>query len=207
MDSKTCIRCKAKKEISNFGKRSVNKDGYNDYCKSCISIYHKEKAYHKTDKNKLYVKNYEQEHKIEKKEYYNRTKDHWQDYQRKYKREKYANDILYRLKSIISSSIHQSLKRKNFKKSKRTIEMLGCTVAEFKLYLESKFEPWMSWENQGRYNGESNYGWDIDHIIPVYLCKTEEEVIKSNHFSNLQPLCSKINRDIKWRNYESENLD
>ena len=55
----------------------------------------------------------------------------------------------------------------------------------------------MTWENRGLYNGELNYGWDIDHIIPISSGNTEEEIIKLNHYSNLQPLCSKINRDIK----------
>ena len=58
----------------------------------------------------------------------------------------------------------------------------------------------MSWENKGLYNGELNYGWDIDHIIPLDTAKTEEDVIRLNHYSNLQPLCSKINRDIKKNN-------
>lgn len=55
----------------------------------------------------------------------------------------------------------------------------------------------MTWENKGLYNGELNHGWDIDHIIPTSSAKTEEEVVKLNHYTNLQPLCSKINRDIK----------
>lgn len=55
----------------------------------------------------------------------------------------------------------------------------------------------MTWENKGLYNGELNFGWDIDHIIPISSAKSEEDIIRLNHFSNLQPLCSKINRDIK----------
>ena len=55
----------------------------------------------------------------------------------------------------------------------------------------------MSWDNYGKYNGLLNYGWDIDHIIPVSSSKTEEDIIRLNHYTNLQPLCSKINRDIK----------
>jgi hypothetical protein len=58
----------------------------------------------------------------------------------------------------------------------------------------------MTWDNKGLYNGELNYGWDIDHVIPVSSGMTEEEVVKLNHFTNLQPLCSKINRDIKRNN-------
>lgn len=66
---------------------------------------------------------------------------------------------------------------------------------------DSKFEPWMTWGNRGLYNGELNYGWDIDHIIPVSSAETEEGVIKLNHYTNLQPLCSKVNRDIKKDNF------
>ena len=74
---------------------------------------------------------------------------------------------------------------------------LGCSLEELKVYIESKFEPWMSWDNYGKYNGELNYGWDIDHITPISKANTEEDVIKLNHYSNLQPLCSRVNRDIK----------
>ena len=77
------------------------------------------------------------------------------------------------------------------------LDKLGCTFEEFKLYLESKFEGWMSWENYGKYNGELNYGWDIDHITPLSKAKTEDDIYNLSHYSNLQPLCSKINRDIK----------
>jgi hypothetical protein len=62
---------------------------------------------------------------------------------------------------------------------------------------ESKFESWMSWENKGLYNGELNYGWDIDHIIPLSSADIEEDIIRLNHYTNLQPLCSKVNREIK----------
>ena len=58
----------------------------------------------------------------------------------------------------------------------------------------------MNWENRGLFNGEINYGWDIDHIIPLSTAKTKEDLIKLNHYTNLQPLCSKINRYIKKDN-------
>jgi len=51
--------------------------------------------------------------------------------------------------------------------------------------LESKFEDWMNWDNQGKYNGEFNYGWDINHIIPISSAKTEDDIIKLNHYTNL----------------------
>lgn len=55
----------------------------------------------------------------------------------------------------------------------------------------------MNLENHGLYNGELDYGWDIDHIVPLSSAKTEEDVIRLSHFTNLQPLCSEVNRYIK----------
>jgi hypothetical protein len=84
-----------------------------------------------------------------------------------------------------------------FTKKTRTYEILGCSFEEFKSHLESKFELWMNWENRGLYNGEVNYGWDLDHIIPISSAETEEDIIKLNHYTNLRPLCSYVNRVIK----------
>ena len=55
--------------------------------------------------------------------------------------------------------------------------IVGCSFEELKLYLESKFETWMNWDNYGLYNGKLNYGWDIDHIIPLCSALKEEDVI------------------------------
>jgi hypothetical protein len=78
-----------------------------------------------------------------------------------------------------------------------TEEIIGCSYEFLLKYLESKFEKWMTWENYGKYNGEFNYGWDIDHIIPLSSAFNEVDLLKLNHYSNLQPLCSLINRNIK----------
>ena len=51
-----------------------------------------------------------------------------------------------------------------------------------------------------------NNGWDIDHIIPLTSAINEEDLIKLNHYTNLKPLCSKINRDIKRNNLEYAEL-
>ena len=61
----------------------------------------------------------------------------------------------------------------------------------------------MNWDNYGLYNGKKDYGWDIDHIIPLSKAKIEDDVIKLNHYTNLQPLCSYINRIVKKDNYNN----
>lgn len=39
-----------------------------------------------------------------------------------------------------------------------------------------------------------NYGeWHLDHIKPISLAQTEQEVIKLCHYSNFQPLWAKEN--------------
>ena len=87
---------------------------------------------------------------------------------------------IQRLKLCMRNSLNKSLKRNGYTKSSRTHDILGCSFEEFKLYLESKFESWMTWENHGKYNYEFNYGWDIDHIIPLSIANTGRDIkIKS----------------------------
>lgn len=105
------------------------------------------------------------------------------------------------LSSTIRSNLGRILRSNGCVKSLKTEEILGCTFEYFKLYLESKFEDWMTWENRGKYNGELNYGWDIDHIIPLDSAETEEDILKLNHYTNLQPLCGYTNRNIKKDKY------
>ena len=68
--------------------------------------------------------------------------------------------------------IIKSFREVSFIKSSKTSDILGASFEEFKLHLESKFENWMTWENRGLYNGELNYGWDIDHIIPISTARS-----------------------------------
>jgi DNA helicase IV len=113
-------------------------------------------------------------------------------------RKKY--DKLFKLSENYRCAINKAINRFGYTKKSKTTEILGCTFEEFKAYIESKFESWMNWSNHGLYNGDFNYGWDIDHIIPLATAKTEDDIIMLNHYTNLQPLCSHINRDIKKDN-------
>ena len=111
---------------------------------------------------------------------------------------KRKTDNLYKLKESISNSIRKSFKRAKHIKTSNTLNILCCSFEEFKTHIESLWEPWMNWDNYGKYkNGELNYGWDIDHIEPITNAKTSDDVIRLNHYTNLQPLCSYTNRNIK----------
>ncbi len=101
------------------------------------------------------------------------------------------------MKGRIQSLICNSFINKGIIKENSVPDILNCTYEEFKEHIENQFLTWMSWDNYGKYNGEFNFGWDFDHKIPLSSAKTYEEIFKLNHYTNFQPLCSKINRDIK----------
>mgnify|MGYP001217048738 CR=1 FL=1 len=198
---KVCITCKENKELGCFSKRDSSIDVYRNQCKECRTICIK-KNYEKNKevilrKNREYRLKSSDKLKENKSIYYQLNKERLNRNKKKYNKERRDRDFFYKLKGQIRSLIGNSIRRNGYSKKSKTINILGCEFEEFKTYLESKFEPWMSWENYGLYNGELNYGWDIDHIKPVSIAESEEHIVILNHYTNLQPLCSKFNRDIK----------
>jgi len=188
----------------------------------------KSKEYYQINKDKFLISNKEyylnnKEYFAEKsKEYKEKNKDklveynreymkkYYNDYENRLKRSEYRKnkkekDNIYRLSTVVRSLIIYSIKNRKYDKQNKTIEILGCTYEEFSEYIESKFKDWMNWENHGLYNGELNYGWDLDHIIPISTAKTEEDVILLNHYTNFQPLCSYVNRYIKRDRLDYKN--
>jgi hypothetical protein len=75
----------------------------------------------------------------------------------------------------------------NITKKNKTFDIVGCTPEFLKEHIEKQFKEGMSWDNYGF------YGWHIDHIIPLSSAKTDEELYKLCHYSNLQPLWANEN--------------
>jgi len=171
-----------------INKEKIKKTKQNQYQNNKEEIKKKSKKYYDINKKTINEKK-----KKYLKKYRELNKDKISKYKSQYFKTKRTSDPLFKLKMNIRNSVSRYIRNKNNK----TIDILGCSFEELKLHLESKFQPWMNWDNYGRYNGAEGYGWDIDHIIPLKTAKTENDVIKLNHFSNLQPLCSYINRVIK----------
>jgi len=86
-------------------------------------------------------------------------------------------------------------------KSAHTMELVGCLVEIFMLWIESQFLPGMTWENR--------HLWHIDHMKPLesFDALDPAEQRKACHYTNLQPLWGpenmrKSNKDIydmEWR--------
>ena len=132
----------------------------------------------------------------------------------KWRVDKYKNDNLFKITYSIRRNVTQSFKRGlegRFNKNTFTENILKLSFIEVKSFIESQFLSWMSWDNYGSGCGNTldyNCSFDIDHIIPISYAKTEEDIYILNHWSNFQPLCSKINRDIKKAKvYPCTNLE
>lgn len=186
---KTCSKCKESKPFTEYNKCKSSKDGLQHCCKYCLCEYRKStKEYRKEYKKEYYLNN-----KDKIREYQNKTKEQIKQKRNENRRNRRSSDPLYKLKGNISNLIRKSIKKKGFKKNTKTQNILGCTIQQFKEHLESQFNENMNWNNQGTY-------WDIDHIIPVSISNTEEEIIELNHYTNLRPLESYYNRHIKRNN-------
>ena len=211
--SKDGYRCDCKNCAKLY--RDNNKDYQKEYGKENkdkIRKYGKCRGYNPEEKRKYYLSKKE-DILIKRKINYLNNRESKLKYQKEYqqnnkvKRNKHLSerrktDDLFRLITNIRNLINNSFYDMNYSKTSRTQEILGCSFEELKSYLELKFEPWMTWKNRGIYNGELNNGWDIDHIIPLSEAISVDDIVKLNHYTNLQPLCSKINRDIKKNNIE-----
>lgn len=227
---KECKECKIVKPISEFHKHKRFKDGLNSKCKDCKNLAHRKyyrlkliedadyneknnkksekyrEEYRKKNKEKkrIYDKFYREKNKdklkLKGEIYREKNKDIIRKKKMEYKKNKLLTDPLYKLKFNISALIRGCFKNNGVVKKSKTHTILGCTIEEFKIHLESQWEDWMTWDNYGKYNGEEGYGWDIDHIKPISSAETDEDIINLNHHTNLQPLCSHINRNIKRDN-------
>ena len=87
----------------------------------------------------------------------------------------------------LSNRVTKYLKQIGVKKDSSTLKMIGCTPDELRKYLEDRFLEGMSWDNYGI------NGWHIDHIIPISLAKTLDEVKRLCHYTNYQPLWAEDN--------------
>jgi hypothetical protein len=98
--------------------------------------------------------------------------------------------------------LDQFYKKKNGKsKSQKTLDLIGCSLYEFKNYIESKFQIGMSWLNW------TKKGWHLDHKIP---CSFFDLTVPDNqricfHWYNLQPLWG--NENCKKNSKVPENVD
>ena len=196
------------KEYNSSDEVKVYRKEYREENREKILEYRKEYREKNKDEINQSQREYREKNKDKYKVYYERSKETYSKYrennidkirarQNKYFKERKENDPLFKLSCNIRTLINLSLVKGGYSKNTKSFDILGISYENLKKHFENMFSSWMTWENHGLYNGDFNYGWDIDHIIPLSSARNEYELLKLNHYTNLQPLCSKINRDIK----------
>lgn len=111
-----------------------------------------------------------------------------------YQTKRYKNDENFRIRTLLRSRIRNSLKSQSAKKSKRTSELVGCSIDELWKHLEKQFKDGMTRQNLGK--------WHIDHIKPCSLfdLTDPEQQKECFNYKNLQPLWAEENlrKGAKW---------
>jgi hypothetical protein len=98
--------------------------------------------------------------------------------------ERYATDMQFKLGLALRRRLYMAVR--NNHRSGIAVRELGCSVAELKAHIESKFQPGMNWGNW------SPDGWHIDHIKPLAAFDLTDpaQITLACHYTNLQPLWS-----------------
>lgn len=190
LTTKVCTKCKNNKPITEFYKRKTGKCGSESHCKMCGKLrritWEKNNSTRSKQTKKIYFSNY---YKANQKKLKNNAKirrNQNPQYDKNYRKLRKTFDILFTFKTAISKLITVSLKAKKYGKKTRTHQLLG---ADFDTVFEHL-----------KTTAKINYGawcpivkYHIDHIIPCASAKTEEELIKLQHYTNLQYLLPKDN--------------
>jgi len=160
----------------------------------------KEYALRNKDKIKEYQKEWRKKNQdsimVYQGKYRSEHREKMREYLRKYQKDRLKRDVQFRLRYSLRVRIRIALHGKG--KSKRSFDLIGCTIKELKQHIEKQFQTGMTWENWGR------YGWHIDHIRPCarFDLSDPEQQRKCFHYSNLQPLWAEENQKKNCKSKE-----
>ena len=174
-----------------------NRDYYYKHWDLMKNAQEKYKSLHKkeiTEYQKKYRTDNKAISKIYKLEYYRNNKKEIIKKQVACQRKRYRNNINFRISSCLRANFRHAVR--NMNKNGSAIKNLGCSIEFLKKHLEQKFyiniktEKCMTWNNYGK-------EWEIDHIIPLstFDLTDENQFYRSVHYTNLQPLWKKDNKE------------
>lgn len=153
-----------------------------------------DKRYYEKNKEKIkdYYKGYFEENKEKILEYHKNwrssNKD-YSEYKKNYNKKLKKESPQYKISSNLRTSLWESLKERNIKKSENTFKLLGYSLNDLIVHLENLFHDGMSWENYGE--------WHLDHIIPIskfnFSTTKCQDFLECWSLQNLQPLWKKDN--------------
>lgn len=175
--------------IENFGRDKAISDGLSRHCRMCNALRTKKYYALYPEKKKIADKKYSLAHKEQKKLL---DKEYAKNNRYKIRaRNKiwYAKRRKIDINFVLSRNLRSRLRSALLGNSKHgsAVRDLGCSIEEFRKYIEAKFLGGMSWENYGK--------WELDHIFPLSKVNlaNREELLKVCHYTNYQPLWKRDN--------------
>ena len=191
LEEKHCLVCDEWKVLKEFNKNKISWDGLTSRCKECAATAYKKKVSTQFGRKRAR----EQVRKAMRKRAANGKSN---AYQRKRRREEPAFAIMMRLRS----RVHCALKAKGAIKTIGTIELLGCTPAFFRSYIEKQFVDGMTWENRDK--------WHIDHKVPCAAFNMLDPLQQHYCFwyKNHQPMWAiqNLSKNDKYKEKDKERL-
>lgn len=198
METRICKICKIEKNITEFDKDKRRNDNVSTKCKECRRDYHNNynnlNRKKKNESHKKYYWNNREKELLRSKKKHDKNKEKEKIYRKNNRKKisereknRYHNDPLFKIKTNIRNRLKLFLKSKSITKRNTTLQIVGASPEVIKEHIEKQFKEGMTWENYGL------TGWHIDHIIPLSSAKTEEDVYRLAHYTNLQPLWSEEN--------------
>ena len=103
----------------------------------------------------------------------------------KERNERLKTDPVYAFNVRARNLIRASLASSGFIKPKKTEDILGCSIEEFRRQIERQFLPGMGWHNM--------HLWHVDHIVPSSMATTQQEAEALNTAGNLRPMWAEDN--------------
>ncbi|MDA7495731.1 hypothetical protein OAL45_00275 [bacterium] len=192
--SKVCSKCKQEKSLCDFYKDATGKFGVRSQCKKCRNESDAKYFRENSEKVKESTAKYRRENPEKVKERHAKYRRENPEKINAHKRKRYKNDENFRITTLLRSRIWKSLKSQSTKKSKRTLELVGCSRDELWEHLEKQFKDGMIRQNLGK--------WHVDHIKPCSLfdLTDPEQQKECFNYKNLQPLWAEENRSkgVKW---------
>ena len=155
------------------------------------SAYHKkwysENKKYKELKNKEWLENNKEKRQLYVKEYERINHDRILKRKLERRKKRKETDKLYKLKEQSRDVIKKSFRGVLKGKRGKTTKILGCDLDFFVNYLLSTFK------NNYGYDWDGKESVHIDHIIPLSIANSKEDVIKLCNYKNLQLLKARDN--------------
>lgn len=166
--TKSCNKCHEIKPLDRFSVRK-GRENPEGICKDCKNkrirdyviknynkIYARKRKYANSKKGKLNRKQYRENPENKRK-------------RNEYCRKRWLEDPAFKLSIICRTRLRCAMI--GITKGKSASLLLGCSIEEYKKYLESLWLPGMNWENYGLGEGK----WNIDHILCCKLFDLTDE--------------------------------